>query len=480
MPQDPMFARPAFTGALPACLVRASVTLAVSLVVPSAAVAQIPAHVPASFNQPRAELGAPATPSAAADLDALVARALIVSPTLRVATARLAAARARVSPAGARPDPMLMAGVQNLPVSLPGFDDFMTMKMVGVSQTLPYPGKLALQTRIAERDVDVSRAALEEARREIVRRVREAYYDIAFADHALGIVARNQSALGDLVRVSEAHYAVGTGAQADVLRARLEQTRLATDASSLTEDRGAALARLNALLDQPSDAPLDAGAFPAALLVLASPDSTHAVHFTSAALGARAAGSPLLPLDTLQGRAEQASPMLREHEAMIAAQRSRVALARKASLPDFTVNVAYGQRNALSDMVTATVSIPLPLQRGRKQNEEVAADVADLDALEAEHREQLNALRAEIAVRYSDAERARTQLALLVSAMLPQARATLASATASFQVGRVGLEEVVDAQAITFHAETSYYRALADFGKAIAALEQVVGTGVVR
>jgi outer membrane protein TolC len=375
---------------------------------------------------------------------------------------------------------MLMAGIQNLPIGRPGFGDFMTMKMVGVSQTLPYPGKLALQTQIAAQDADVSRVALEETRREIVRRVRDAYYDIAFADRALAIISRNQSALGDLARVSEAHFAVGTAAEADVLRARLEQTRLATDASSLAEDRLTAVARLDALLDKPSDAPLGAVEFPPQLLAITSPDSAHAVHFTSATLGARAAGSPLLPLDTLDARAEQASPVLREHEAMIGAQQSRVALARKASLPDVTVNVSYGQRNALSDMITATVSVPLALQRGRKQDADVAAAVADRDALESEHREQVNSLHTEIATQYSNAERARTQLALLVSAMLPQAQATLASTSASFQVGRAGLEQVVDAQAMTFNAETSYYRSLADFGKALAALEQIVGTEVLR
>lgn len=43
---------------------------------------------------------------------------------------------------------MLVVGITNFPVSNPGFFDFMTMKVAGVGQTLPYPGKLSLHRRI--------------------------------------------------------------------------------------------------------------------------------------------------------------------------------------------------------------------------------------------------------------------------------------------------------------------------------------------
>lgn len=416
----------------------------------------------------------------AADLDSLVARALVVSPALRTARARLTSARARVAPAGARPDPMLMLGVQNLPVTQPGFSDFMTMKMVGVSQTIPYPGKLGLQTAAAARESDAAAASLAAARLDVARQVRDAYYDIAYTDRALAITAQNQRVLLDLTQVTQAQYSVGTGAQTDVLRARLEATRLAQEANTLQEDRVSALARLNALLDQPSGTPLGAVAFPERIQRLAAPDSGVAVHFASAELGAPVAGSPLLPLDSLQRLAEQMSPALRSHTAMIAAQRERVALARKATLPDVSVSVQYGQRNGFRDMVTALVSVPLPLQHRRKQDEEVASATAELTALESEHQEQINALRADIAARYADVERARTQLAFSTAAILPQARATLASATASYQVGRVDFTSLIDAQAAVFNYETAYWRSLADFARALAELQRTVGAEVLK
>src|SRR5687768_5746064 len=168
----------------------------------------------------------PSSAVAQQDLDSLVARALASSPPLRAARARLDAARMRIRPAGARPDPMLMAGVQNFPVTDPGFTDVMTMKMIGVGQTIPYPGKLPLRTRAAEYEVAAATARLDEARLTVAREVRSAYYDLVFADQAFDIVRRNQEMLAALVPVSEAQYSSGTGTQADVLRLRVEAARL--------------------------------------------------------------------------------------------------------------------------------------------------------------------------------------------------------------------------------------------------------------
>jgi outer membrane protein, heavy metal efflux system len=413
-------------------------------------------------------------------LDSLVATALAANPKIRAAAARVQAARARVGPAGARPDPMLMAGVQNLPVSEPGFSDFMTMKMVGLSQTLPFPGKLGLRERAAKDELRAAEAQLDDAKLTVIRDVRDAYYDIAFADQAMEIVRRNQDVLGHLITVTNAQYTAGTGAQSDVLRARLESARLSEEGNRLAEARRAALARLNVALAWPSSAPLAPVAYPERVLRTAVSDSAGQIHFTSVALGAGAADSPLLPLDSLQALAIRHNPMLRSHEAELRAQAARVELARKASLPDFDVSLQYGQRQGRSDMVSAVVSIPLPIQKGRKQDEEAAAARAELAAREAEHYDAVNAVRASVAQRVSDIERARTQLALSVKAILPQARATLASATAGYQVGRTPFATVMDAQASVFNLETAYYQALTDFAKALADLEQTVGAEVLR
>lgn len=425
-----------------------------------------------------------------ANLDSLLARAVAVGPTLTAAQRRVDAARARVGPAGARPDPTLMAGIQNQPlgreaptisghgVATTGGRDPMTMHMIGVTQTLPYPGKLALRTTAAQRDVEVALAALDDTRAQVVHDVRAAYYQVAYLDAALAVVERNRSVLADIVSVTESHYATGAGMQQDILEARLRIARLAQDASALAEQRHAQAAALNALLDRPSDAPIDRAAIPARIARAAVPDSADHIRFTANTFGAPAADSPLPPLADLQAMAIASSPMLREHEAQIAAQTARVAIADKATKPDIDISIEYGQRNGLTDMLSAVVSVPVPVQHGRKQDEEVAAERADLAVLQAEHHAQVNDIRSRVAKLASDLERERTQLALDVKAILPQGRATLAATTASYQAGKTDILALLDAQSALFGIETSYYRTLSDFAESLADLEQVVGKNV--
>lgn len=414
------------------------------------------------------------------ELDSLVLLATQTSPAVRAALARAEAARARIGPAGARPDPMLMAGIQNLPVSEPGFADEMTMKMVGIGQTIPYPGKLSLRTRAAESELMAARLELEGARLRVGEAVERAYYELAYLDRALEIVERNQRLLVDFIRVTEARYGVGTGGQEEVLRVRVEAARVGEEAVALAEQRRAVLAQLNAVLDRPSDTPVAAPAIPRRVARAAVADSAQEIRFASAALGARAADSPLPPLEALQTTAIQKNPLLRAHEAMIAAQAARTELARKEHLPDFDVSLSYGQRSGFSDMVSAQLSIPLPIQRGRKQDLVVAEARSELAALQAEHDEQVNALRADVARLHAELERDRTQLALYVKAILPQGRAALTSAAAGYQVGRTDFLTLLDAQATLFTYETTYFRVLSDFARTLAELERVVGEEIVR
>lgn len=416
---------------------------------------------------------------------ALVARAQQVNPAIAAARERVSAARARIGPAGLLPDPMLMLGLQNLPLgsmraaSAPavgsGGADPMTMKMIGVQQAIPYPGKLAIGRRAAERGVEAAEATLLATEWQVTSDVRAAYYELAFVDRALDLVAHNHRVLSDLVAVTEMRYGVGTAQQQDVLRARVEATRLAESTVALTERRRAALARLNGLLDRPVETPVSSPVLPTRVARAAVADSASRIQFVSAELGARAGGSPLPPLAQLQERAAAHAPAIREQDALIAAQRERLLLAQREYLPDFAVTIQYGQRNRYPDMLTAMVGIPIPVQKRKRQDQLVVEARAELAAREAERHARRNDIRADVARLSSELERQRAQLALYVKAIIPQGRASLASAAASYQVGRVEFLTVLENQAMLFNYETEYFRTLTDFATTLAQLERLVG-----
>lgn len=418
---------------------------------------------------------AAAQTATASAVDSLVAVALAVNPTIHAAERRVDAARARIGPAGALPDPMLSAGIMNLPVADPGFDDFMTMNVVGLGQRLPYPGKLPLARQAAELELRAAEARVQAARLEVEAEVRQAYYDLAFLDRSLEVLERNQGLLVDFVGVTESRYRVGTGGQQDILKARVEAARLAEEAVSLAEARRARLARLNALLDRPTGTPVAPGRVPERIGRAAIPDDPERVRFTSGELGARAAGSPLPPLEVLQEGAVTSSPEVRAHEAEIEAQTARVELARKAHLPDFDVSVQYGQRFDRTDMASVMVSVPIPVNREDRQDQEVAEAEAELAAMQAGHHAMVNRIRADVAAGYADLEEDRARLALFARSIIPQGRAALESATAAFQVDRADFLTLLENQTTLYNYEIAYFRALTDFASGLAELERVVG-----
>lgn len=423
------------------------------------------------------------------ELAELLRLADTVNPAIVAARNRVAAARARIGPAAAWPDPMLMAGIENLPVSkatsgaadphiaagptLPG--DAMTMKMIGVSQTIPYPGKPRLRRRIAELEVDAALAAVQASSLDVERDVKKSYFELAYLDRAIEIVNQNQPILAHVIGVAETHYAAGLTGQQDVLKARVEAARLGETASSLLEQRRTALAELNALLDRESTTPVGSAQIPERVTRAALASDPARIRFATQILGSRAADSPLPPLATLQELALNQNAQLRERQAMIAAQSARVALAGKAVRPDIDLSLQYGQRNQRPDMISAVVSIPLPIHKRARQDQEISEARSELAAMQAEQTEEVNKVRADVARLVSDLERNRTQLALYAKAILPQGQAAVSSSLASYQAGKSDLLSVLDNQGTLFAYETANYRALIDFAKTLADLEAVIG-----
>lgn len=417
------------------------------------------------------------------EVAALVAQAREANPEIRAAQERVAAARARLEAAGAPPDPRLGIGLVNALVSDPfSSEDMMTMRMIQIGQVIPFPGKLGLERAAARWELAEAEAQRDGIERAVVADLEKAYFEIYFLDRALEVVERNRDLLGDFVAVTQTRYQVGTGIQQDVLKSQVEGTRLGEELLALAERRASAVAALNALLDRPSEAPLDATELPEPVERAAIPEPGTPVRFTAAALGAGDGGasSPIPDLPTLQRLAVEHNPEIRASTARIARARAQTDLARRAALPDFDFAIGYGQRGGREDMVTAMVSVPLPVFKGRKQDPLARAEEAEARDAEAAHRALVNDLNARLAALHASLVRARERIAILREGVLPQAHAALESAVAGYPVGRNDFLTVLDNQATLFRNDLDYFRLLADFAGDLAELERTVGTEVVR
>ncbi|HEV8413583.1 MAG TPA: TolC family protein, partial [Bryobacteraceae bacterium] len=113
--------------------------------------------------------------------------------------------------------PRPFAGYSNSDFAYVGF---------GISQDLPYPGKLKLKGEAAQQDAAISRNKLEAVRRSILQQVKEAYYQIAYVQQTLEVLDRNGTLLEQVEKIADGRYRVGEGSQQDILKSQLERTKL--------------------------------------------------------------------------------------------------------------------------------------------------------------------------------------------------------------------------------------------------------------
>ncbi|HEU4372765.1 MAG TPA: TolC family protein, partial [Telluria sp.] len=162
--------------------------------------------------------GAPLTLEAAQQI------ALGQSRRLAAQDASISASREMAVAAAQLPDPVLKAGVDNLPVS--GADkfslsnDFMTMRRVGVMQELPGAAKRRLRAQKFERSADKAGAEKALVAAGVARDAALAWLELHFADAMARVVGEQGAEAERELKAVEGAYKGGRGSQADVLAAR--------------------------------------------------------------------------------------------------------------------------------------------------------------------------------------------------------------------------------------------------------------------
>lgn len=379
------------------------------------------------------------------------------NPRLAAVRAAAEASRSREPSFRVPPDPFVQVGVMNF--SIPGFETDMATSMapsIQLMQMIPFPGKLSMSGRIAERTTAMIRADAREAWWEVRAATAMAFYEIYAVDRQLEVMRKTLRLLVDFQRVAEAMYGAGTGRQSDVLRAGVEVARMDAEIARMRAMREAAAARLNALLNRAADTPVPMAVYPR--LPLSTPG-----------------------LDTLRGWAEVSRPMLERGRTGVERARTQRSLAGRELWPDFTIGFQYGQRSAAMGterMGSAMIGFTLPIFAGSRQlrmRDEAAAmermASADLTEMRAGVDGRIRELLA-------DLERARTLIRLYRQDVLPQAGANVESALSSYRVGAVDFLTLVDAQMTLNRYEQEHYGLLAQYGAAIADLEMTIGREV--
>jgi outer membrane protein TolC len=323
---------------------------------------------------------------------------------------------------------------------------------LGVTQDIPYPGKLRLKGEIAKREADVSQQQVESVCRAVLAEVKTAYFQLAYLSKTLAILESDGELLKQVEQAAEARYRSGKGTQQDVLQAQLQKTKLVREIAMHHLEVGKLEAQLKQLLSRPQDSP---DIEPAGLTE-----------------------TPLLQnYQELLAAAKAQNPELAASQKMIDKQSLQVDLARKNFYPDFNVQYMWQRTDPTQFRAYYMLSfgVRVPIYRSRKQKPELAqAQSEELRArseLEAQSQQVASELRAQYVVVQQTAE----MLKIHREGLAPQARSAFQSGLASYQSNKQDFQAVLTAFLDVLHLDEEYWQNLAEYETAIARLEQITG-----
>ena len=372
---------------------------------------------------------------------------------------------------------------------------------LGLSQMFPWFGKLELRGSVAAEAARAAKQRYENEKLKLFFEVKDAFYEYYYLGRAIDVVAENLELVEYLEAVARARYKTASAGHPDVIRAQVEMGKLEDQLNSLRDFLVPALARLNAVLNRPTNAAL---ALPRSI-----PDER--TTFTD---------------EEVLNWLSQISPILKSLDHEIERARHAAALAKRNYYPDFTLGVDYTDvgsakrsspqgfsnpaalRSAsrfaggMGDLIDAyaigrsfspgtrpgdsgqdiwmvSLSMNVPIWRGKYVAGEREARARYLAAISARAQQEnsLTSAVQRILFEHRDAER---KIALYRDVLIPKANESIRSTETAFRAGAASFLDLVDAERSLLEFDLSYARAFANRAQRLAELEMLVGRAMPR
>lgn len=338
------------------------------------------------------------------------------APSVQASQLKVDAARAASRAAGQLPDPKLSVGIQDFPVSGPNAgsftrDDF-TMAKVGVMQDVPNAARRRAEVAGATAEIGVVQAETAETRRNVRVATALAWIDLAYAERRLATLDQLVGGLKDLWAGQPASVASGASRPASGLEPSRLQAIFADRRSELVAAVAKARAELTRWTGDPQ--PTAAGDPP---------------HFDVDPVALHATVETHPSLLTAQAAERKAE--------------ADVAAARAAKRPDWSWEVSYGRRDPMfGDLVSAGVTVSLPIFQGKRQEPVIAARLADRTRAQVEREDRRRMLVAALDGDLADHVMHHDQWRRSMEVLVPTAEQRAHLEVESYAAGRAGFDDV--------------------------------------
>ena len=315
--------------------------------------------------------------------------------------------------ASALPDPQLRLGIANLPSDTFNLgQEAMTQSVIGIRQQFPRGQTRALnQQQMAQSAARID-AEAQDQRLNILRMVREEYTRLYQHIEREKILARSRDVFADMAEIIGDYYATGRAHQQDAVAAQLELSRVEERQSREQQAQQESRNRLAKWIG------------PAADRALAAPWQQLTAVQTQT--------------DILAGLADH--PKILAWQREIERNETSSELARQAYKPGFSADLAYGARGGVnpdgrnrSDMLSAFVSMDIPLFSRKRQDRALASTIAETSASRHAMEDLHRSLQARVRESWASLMHQRERLAMFEEILVPQAGFNAESAFEDYQ-----------------------------------------------
>ncbi|MDO6708953.1 TolC family protein [Photobacterium sp. 1_MG-2023] len=399
-------------------------------------------------------------------LQTLIALALVNDASQKQLTAQSDALRETAIASATQMDPKLKFGVGGLPVDSFQFDeDPMTNISVGLMQQFERGDTLALQARKVRQQADGIDWQRLVRQRDVANQVTQLWLELGYQQTAERLLRDNRQLMSELAGFIETNYAIGTSEAQDLLKAQLQVTSLDDKiqanqqmqrklTAQMSEWLGADwLAATSGLIvnDELSWQELDA-------MLAAERQSRHYFSFLNA------------------------HPLAKVADTAIAASETQAEIAGEAYQPQFGVEVMYGYRQAnnmrgepASDLLSAFLTVDLPLFTGNRQDRQQAAAQYQVGAAKSQKDLILAQMNARVNALVADRTNQQQRLVRYQSSLLPQAKARTQAVERGYQNNTAQFSEVILAASDALAIETELARLTTDLNQTNSNLAFLLG-----
>ncbi|MCR4347625.1 MAG: TolC family protein [Sulfuricaulis sp.] len=348
---------------------------------------------------------------------------------------------------GRLPDPQLVVGALNVPVDTYKFNqEDMTMTMVGIRQSFPPGDTLKLKEQRAEKELTREQVRVDMERRNLLRQVRQTWIELYFQQQSLNTLEELRRLARKQLEAAEARYRAAQEMQQTVLKARQALARVHEREPMLRAQASRLQAQLARWVGEAAYQPLPSE-LPSLPVVSETFDHTRHPEWLAAQYGL-----------------EQA--------------RIEVEMARQEYKPGWMFDLSYGFRRPMPDgterpdMVTAMVTLDVPIFREKRQDRRLA----EKQAMETGAHYEIEDKRRELEVMYrsmrAEFEALVEREKIFVQELLPATRRESQVTVAGFARDQA---ENREALMKAFDTELEYTRLRADRAKAQAELLYLTG-----